>query len=836
MAETKARFIAGNFTTTGKPADVSGATGSSEGLIVYSTIDDLPTTNLTSGDQAFVSASSRLYISNGSGWYNVALINATPSLTVSPSGTIELSTEGVAQIVTITAADSDNADASLTLSADSGGDFFKMATVSQDSSVFTITPRSKDSATSLGFDGTATLTFKASDGISFGTETSTFTLAFSIPNSNLTSLLIKADTAGTDNQVDASTNALTITEYGNTTSTAFSPYHPGGYSNYITSSGSGYVEWTSSPTFSATAWCVETWFKPNGMPSVAVGTAGHWSIFGCWTANTNNREFLLIGGSSGKLRFYYSFDGSTAAYVDTASGVFSDNTWVHLAVSFDGTNYTVYADGVNVARVVNSTQIANKTAPLAFGKSIDGAGAVRTYVTGWYADGRVINGSTLESSNTFPVPTSRIDYSVANTQALMHHLPHKRQAVTYNGDATIKRAGPYDYIGYAKADHGGSVYFDGTGDYIQTPNGTYMNYGSDNFTFECWIYPLASNGDRYIVSDYTSAGQMASASFHVLLDDGILKSYVRVGGVNVIGGLNGSTTVQLNVWHHVALVRNGNVFTLYLNGASEATVTQSGSMNVSNEPFTIGRGGNYAGLYTQGYIADARLVKGTAVYTSNFAAPTAPLTAITNTQLLTCTNKNNIWDTSSGTVLTKAGNTTASNTQRKFATSSAMYFDGTGDFISSPTSQTFDLAGSIAWTIEGWFYWSSLTGEQTLVEKFTGGTGPGWTLYKLSSNALGFYSGSSVTFSNTIGTVTSGQWYHVAITRDAGGTTRGFLNGTLNASGTYSIGNNSTGNLYIGSRNGSANYMNGYVQDVRITKGLARYTSAFTPTTTEHKA
>ena len=123
-----------------------------------------------------------------------------------------------------------------------------------------------------------------------------------------------------------------------------------------------------------------------------------------------------------------------------------------------------------------------------------------------------------------------------------------------------------------------------------------------------------------------------------------------------------------------------------------------------------------------------------------------------------------------------------------------------------------------------------------LIEKFTGGNGPGWTLYKLSSNALGFYSGSSVTFSNTIGTVTSGQWYHVAVTRDAGGTTRGFLNGTLNASGTYSIGNNSTGNLYIGSRNGSANYMNGYVQDVRITKGLARYTSAFTPTTTEHKA
>jgi hypothetical protein len=240
-------------------------------------------------------------------------------------------------------------------------------------------------------------------------------------------------------------------------------------------------------------------------------------------------------------------------------------------------------------------------------------------------------------------------------------------------------------------------------------------------------------------------------------------------------------------------------------------------------------------LEYQGYIADARLVKGTAVYTAAFTPPTAPLTAITNTQLLTCTNKNDIWDATSGNLLTKAGDATggANSGTLKFG-QTAVYLDGNGDYISAPTSDIFDLAGNVVWTIEGWFYWSSVSGEQTLVEKFTGGTGPGWTLYKLNtSNAIGFYSGSSATFSNAIGTVTSGQWYHVALTRDAAGTVRGFLDGTLNASGTYSIGNNSTGNLYIGARNGSANYMNGYVQDLRITKGLARYTANFTPPTAE---
>ena len=56
------------------------------GITVYSTIDNLPTTGLTVGDQAYVTTTSRLYISNGTGWYNVALINATPTLTLSQDG------------------------------------------------------------------------------------------------------------------------------------------------------------------------------------------------------------------------------------------------------------------------------------------------------------------------------------------------------------------------------------------------------------------------------------------------------------------------------------------------------------------------------------------------------------------------------------------------------------------------------------------------------------------------------------------------------------------------------------------------------------------------------
>jgi len=162
-------------------------------MAVYSSVDSLPGSP-TAGSQAFVTGNQRLYTARnsavGSGWYNVALINATPTLSLSASGTIAL-TAGSPTTITMTAADSDNSNTNLTLTLESGGDLFKFATVSQDSSVVTITPRSEDSATALGSDGSATLTFKASDGISQATVQNTFTLAFTP---------VGADWSGTETQ------------------------------------------------------------------------------------------------------------------------------------------------------------------------------------------------------------------------------------------------------------------------------------------------------------------------------------------------------------------------------------------------------------------------------------------------------------------------------------------------------------------------------------------------------------------------------------------------------------------------------------------------------------
>lgn len=143
----------------------------------YSTLDSLPISGLTAGDQAYVASNSRLYISNGSGWYNVALVNRTPTMSLSPAGTIVLASDGVTtSTVTITAQDSDDPEAILTYSVESDGNGIGKYVISQDSSVFTIRPLSSDSGAT---DGTFTLTFKTTDQINTATDTKDFSLTFS---------------------------------------------------------------------------------------------------------------------------------------------------------------------------------------------------------------------------------------------------------------------------------------------------------------------------------------------------------------------------------------------------------------------------------------------------------------------------------------------------------------------------------------------------------------------------------------------------------------------------------------------------------------------------------
>lgn len=823
------------------------STADGSGLVVYATLDDLPSSGLTSGDQAFVSSTNRFYISNGSGWYNVALVNATPALTIDPTGTIVLATDGsTPTVITLTATDSDNPVAGLAYTVESDGNFGGLATISQDSSVFTITPLSEDSATATS----ATLTFKASDGISFGSGTRTLTLSFKVQYSNYTTMLVKADTAGTDNQVDASTNAHTITEAGNTVSTAFTPYHPGRYSTYFDGTANGEIKTTSKVASLALSssdnFTIEGYFNLQSLPT---GASQYRVLVSCRDASYNGPA-IYIDESPTKVKVLAA-GGSIQL---TSSSSISENTWYHIAlVNEAGNTMTLYINGVSEGTYSYADTPGNSDVGI--------MGNIDTSTqnqTGYVRDLRIVDGTAVYTS-AFTPPIAPLT-AITNTVFLSCNTPYIRDnssddnALTLGSGVSTKRFGPYDYLGYAKADHGGSVYFDGSGDYLSTTHDTTLKVASEDFTYECWWYPTASQTNRQIAGDFvvTSYPSNCSGWDLTVASDGTL--YARWGSPSY-QDFGTSTPPIYNTWNHVVFTRNSSTIAIFLNGNRIGSDTSSITFSASTSAnFYVGWAGSQSGTTfnpIEGYVTDARLVKGTAIYdpdSTTLTVPTAPLSAVTNTQLLTATNKNDIWDGSAGLKLVPSGDADVVNTQRKFTTSSAIYMDGSGDYwtIASTDPNINNLNfGTSDFTIECWTY-NTTNGNNypTFLGSITGwSAGASGHRFDNTGYANKFWFGlngssgrsSGDPFMHSTNNFNHDQWYHYAITRE-GNTWRMFIDGTLEDTQTYTGSfNQGLGGARIGfsTWDGANGYYSGYVQDMRITKGLARYTTSFTPPTAE---
>lgn len=152
-------------------AEVLGLVGS--GLTTYSSLDSLPSSGLTLGDQAFIAPARRLYVSDGNGWYSVAVANAAPRWDSAPAATYEIVDSATPLVITAKAVDSDNPYSHLTNQSFASDSAQYMVDITIDSSVFTFTPKSADSigqevaaGNLTDSNGDFTYTFKWTDGVS----------------------------------------------------------------------------------------------------------------------------------------------------------------------------------------------------------------------------------------------------------------------------------------------------------------------------------------------------------------------------------------------------------------------------------------------------------------------------------------------------------------------------------------------------------------------------------------------------------------------------------------------------------------------------------------------
>lgn len=653
------------------------------------------------------------------------------------------------------------------------------------------------------------------------------------PYFNLTTLLLNTgSTNGAQNNtfLDSSSSPLTITRNGNVTQGTFTPFSQTGWGNYF--DGSSYLQTQSTSAFNVATgnFTLEAWIYPT---SIAANTL---IFIGYSTGGTNG---IGIGFQTTGL---WGIVQAGVAWGLTSSTMPTLNQWNHIVACRGGTGTNQTALFLNGARVATGTYSTNFSATSVYGIGWDGS---NTKFSGYVSNLRFNTTDVYGYSNTtITVPTSAL--GVITGTALLtcqsnRFLDNSSNAfaITANGTPSVQAFSPFlPTAAYSTSVVGGSGYFDGSGDYLNYP---VITLGSSNVTVEGFFYFTTLSGTQELFGINYNSDQSSYAALRVQISSGTLQFMGSTSGSSfAFGPTSASSSPTANQWAHIAVVRSGTTFTLYLNGNSVATATSiSGSLYAGTYGGRVGNVYYSSGnAYLNGYVSNFRVLVGTALYTTTFTPPTAPLTAITNTSLLLSATNSGIYDSTAKNVLETVGNAQVSTTQAKWGTT-AIYLDGTGDYLVGRTNPALSM-GTGAFTWEAWVYPTATRSSAAHIYDTLppGGTGSRansmiWGIN--SSNKLFvFTNGSSAIVSS--GSISLNTWTHVAFVREGTGTnqTKFYINGTNDGTGTVATNDTLGGEVIGASADDLANnnaMFQGYIDDLRITKGYARYTSNFTAPT-----
>ena len=619
---------------------------------------------------------------------------------------------------------------------------------------------------------------------------------------------------GTNNVFDdGSASNHTITTVGNVTQGSFGPFarDAGNWSVDYTATDSPYTKVLSDGTnlgAGTGAYTVEAWINWSEWE----GTNQR-----IWLMGRAGADFIVLGKNADENRLFTNSD--------TIDYDFTPNLgqWYHIAVvrASTGTNgLSLYIDGTRVAQ----GQLTN---------SVD---AEDFYVSGLdWASGYNLRGkasnfrytkSAVYSGASFTVPDGPLT-AIANTEILMCQDNRfvdnsiRARAISIGGSPSVSSSGPFlTSEVYDPAVNGASAYFDGNGDYLKnTNNNTDLQFGTGDLTVEFWLY-LNQIGVVQYPFDTRQApnGDGGGIQVAILANNTM---WVDMDGAGIT--LQTSLTLKANEWTHVAFTRASGTWRFFFNGVLNSG-TGSDSGNITGGYLSIGTSATRNTADTddkiKGYMSDVRAVKGTAVYTSAFTPPTAPLTAITNTTLLLNMADGQAIDSAAQkewTATTVYDGTPKLQTAQKKMGTSSLYFDGSSGYY-FPSGFLPDGTGDF--TVEFWFRASILNDNATIL--VAGDS----VFYQIYQSNLYYWNGASSRIIS--GTISNDTWYHVAGVR-SGTTIYLFLNGTSQGTLTGITGSVTAGAGYMGGNQGGNKYT-GYIDEMRISR-FARYTSNFTPAT-----
>jgi len=337
-------------------------------------------------------------------------------------------------------------------------------------------------------------------------------------------------------------------------------------------------------------------------------------------------------------------------------------SWHHLSVTFDYDTklIRIFVDGKLVGSTTYGTESSiDSSKDFKIGAYEYSTNSIDGYLKGHISNLRILKGTALYTENFTP-PTRELEV-IPNTVLLACQSTTKAdeektgKTITVNGNAVANELTPGLLTSVVKSGGSsaitGSVEFDGTGDYL-TFSGTSTDFafGTGDFTIEGWFYRNVSATYQLLIDFRLDSSSDVAPMLYLV--NGVPYLYT-VGGNRI----NGGQSVSNNSWFHLALCRSGTNTRLFLNGNQiGSTYSDSNNyVNKTNRPIIGSEGVVVGNNPFNGFISNLRVIKGTALYTSNFIPPTRKLTKLPGTALLCCQDSNDPTTEATGKTITGYG-------------------------------------------------------------------------------------------------------------------------------------------------------------------------------------
>ena len=595
--------------------------------------------------------------------------------------------------------------------------------------------------------------------------------------------------------------------YGNNWSVAF-----GGSTDFIRSIATSVSVGTGDFT-------LECWALSNDTTQTAV-------LFDTRAGSANNKPVLAINGGA----FAY---WSTSHRI-TAPDAAIERVWFHVAIVRYNNTTTLYIDGEPKGTYSDSADIGSIGR---YQLGADDDGSFNDYFDGYLSNVRFSATSRYTSSftpSTSPYTNDGSTNFLACSSNRFKDNSSNNLALTAYGNPAVSPSSPFrDSNARTLTSDGGSVQFPNTGNnYLYTS----QQIGTDNtFTCEGWIYMTATPTESAGLTGFWSTGDSTSNVNYGPTFGPDSNKRLRLRWWLGYGAECAATTTTMNLfeWNHICLTIYYSSIYMFVNGQQQSlSGTTSYQSPIGSSSYdTIGA--NSYGKF-RGYISDFRL-SSSSQRTSGFTPPTSPVSPFSSNKITLNFRDGNIFDLAGLNNIKTSGVELETNL-KKYGTASIEFNSG-GDYLEIPSNDVLAL-GTGDFTIESWIYLSSNTNSQgsaggcIIDMRSSSSTGNGF-LFSVTPSASNFVLNFYTDGGNNQGSTTMSYqtWYHIAVTRESG-KIRLFVDGAVDATFTKANDFSDTPTVRIGySDLYSSSSIIGNLDDFRITKGVARYISAFTPPT-----